>query len=56
MVRELATLAGGAPDGCPVGEGSLRAIEMEKLFSGLTSAIRLVVSGLPGSVAPSHRS
>jgi len=29
---------------------------MEKLFSGLSSAIRLFVSGLPGSVAPSHKS
>jgi len=28
---------------------------MEKLFSGLTSAIRLAVSGLPVLVAPSHR-
>jgi len=34
-------------DGYPVGEGPVGAIEMEKLFSRLTSAIRLAVSGLP---------
>ena len=57
MVKALVALAGAPPEVgmvAPWVEGHVGAKVMVKLFSGISSAIRLATSSI--SVAPSHQS